>query len=221
MARITIAALFAAVGAVATLPGAAAPPTRLGPPCGSWEIEYALRANLKLTDTPLGQGDGVVQIGPGRVVLRFQDSDGKPGGAVQMRRYEMRDHFTVKTRTLFWNTVVENDTKTQATPDGSGVAAAGTLSKNQIAWSTPVRGYRVDGKITCTGAMCGKFGAPPPGTTEIHIGPNPVQFSAFTFSPDLKRLGMPYTFVTKTKMPKQTSYVELKGHEVKRSCLPP
>ncbi|MBK8995728.1 MAG: hypothetical protein IPM35_08270 [Myxococcales bacterium] len=215
MARITLAALLVAAGAAATLPGAAAPP------CGSWEIEYALRANLKLTDTPLGQGDGVVQIGPGRVVLRFEDRGGSPGGAVQMRRYEMRDHFTVKTRTLFWNTVVENDTKTRATPDDKGVAASGVMNKQELVWSTPVRGYRVDGKITCTGSLCGKFGAPPAGTTEIHIGPNPVQFSSFGFGPDLKRLTMPYTFVTKTKMPKQTSYVELKGNEVRRTCLPP
>lgn len=220
MSRISVAVLLTAVGAVASCPSAAAPPTRLGPPCAAWELDYALRANLKLTDTPLGQGDGVVQIGPGRVVLRFEDKGGTPGGAVKMLRYEMRDHFTVKTRTLFWNTTVTNDTKTRATPDEKGVAASGTLAKRELAWSSPVRGYRVDGQITCNGAMCGKFGAPPPGTTEIHIGPNPVQFSSFSFSPDLKKLGMPYTFVTKTKVPKQTSYIELKGVEARRSCLP-
>lgn len=221
MARITIAALLAAAAAAATLPGNATPPTPLGPPCGSWEIDYALRANLKLTDTPLGQGDGVVQIGPGRVVLRFEDKGGKPGGAVTMRRYEMRDHFTVKTRTLFWKTTVVNDTQTRASPDGKGVAASGGLGENRIAWSTPVRGYRVDGTITCEGALCGKFGAPPSGTTPIHIGPNPVKFSPFTLSPDLRTLSMPYTFVTKTDVPKQTSYIELFGSESRRQCLPP
>jgi len=212
MAKNLGALALVALGLGSSLPVAAAPP------CAAWDIDYALRANLKLTDTPLGQGDGVVRIGPGRLVLRFQDRDGSPGGAVQMRRYEMKDHFSVKTRTLFWNTTVTNDTRTRGTPDEQGVIASGFMKGNELVWSTPVRGYRVDGSITCNGAMCGKFGAPPPGKSEIRIGPSPVQFSGFTFGPGLKKLGMPYTFVTKTKVPKQTSHVELAGVELRRGC---
>ncbi len=213
-----------ALGVIATIPGRAEPalapnPGPFGAACEAWELEYALNANLKLTDTPLGQGDGIYKIGPGRVTLRFDDSNGRPGGAVQMISYAMRDHFTVKSRTLFWSTVVETDTKTRATPDKCGVAAKGVLSGNKVAWTTKVNGYRVDGTVTCTGALCGKFGAPPAGTTQLHIGPSPVQFNPFELSTDLKKLHMAYTFVTKTSVPKQTSYVELAGAEVRRACV--
>ena len=218
------ATLVTALGVMATIPGSAGParalaPVPLGAPCDAWELEYLLNANLKLTETPLGQGDGIYKIGPGRVVLRFDDVNGRPGGTVRMSSYDMRDHFTVKSRTLFWSTVVENDTKTRATPSQCGVAATGKLDGDKLAWSSKVAGYRVDGTITCTGALCGKFGAPPAGTTQLHIPPSPVQFSAFAFSSGLKQLKMPFTFVTKTAVPKQTSYVELAGTMVRRACV--
>lgn len=199
-------------------PKAGAQPTT---PCAGWEIEYALSANLELSDTPMGQGDGVYPIGPGKAVLRFEDREGQPGGAAAMTSYEMREHFTVTSKALLWTTTVVTDTQTRATPDACGVAARGVLSRTTLAWSTPVNGYRTDGTLTCDGMLCGKFGAPPPGRSELHIGPRPVPFHAFELSKDLKTLVMPSTYVAKTDVPKQTAHVALAGREVRRSCVPP
>lgn len=220
-ARIAAVTLLLLAAGVSARSFAAPPeqPVPLGGPC-TWDLEYTLDANLELTDTPLGQGDGVVNIGPGRVVLRFEDKSGKPGGAVKMLDYRMRDHFTVKTRTLFWKTVVENDTKTRSSPDKCGVSANGSLAGNVVSWSSPVRGYRVDGTVKCTGDLCGKFGAPKEGTSQVHIGPSPVPFSDFTFGKDMKTFKMPRTFVTKTKVPKQTSYIAISGRLVRKRCVP-
>jgi hypothetical protein len=218
------AVLVVALATGASVQSLAAPaptdsPAPLGSPC-VWELKYDLNASLKLTDTPLGQGDGIVKIGPGRVVLRFEDQGGHPGGAVKMLAYQMKDHFTVKTRTLFWKTVVENDTRTRSTPDACGVSASGTLKGTQLAWQSPVSGYHVDGTIKCSGDLCGKFGAPPEGTSQIHIAPSPVPFNAFTFSKDLRTFQMPYTFVTQTKVPKQKSYLALGGTLMSKRCVP-
>src|SRR5580658_7037099 len=62
------------------------------PECGVVDVEYAASANLKVTDTTMGAGDGVYRIGPGHIVLRF-DAHGGPS-AVRMLVYEMPQHFT-------------------------------------------------------------------------------------------------------------------------------
>jgi hypothetical protein len=204
-----------AVGlAVAPVVASAQPPA-----CGAWEVEYTVSENLRLSDTPMGRGDGVYAVGPGRVVLRFDDRDGQPGGRVEMLSYEMREHFTIDSRTLFWNARVTTDALTRGTPDACGVAE-GVLQGTALGWTSPVRGYRTDGTITCEGVLCGKFGAPPPGRSELHIGPGPVSFSPFQLARDAKTFTMSETFVAKTDMPKQTAHVALAGREVRRACVP-
>jgi hypothetical protein len=168
----------------------------------------------------MGQGDGNYVIGPGRTVLRFDDRDGQPGGKVSMLSYEMREHFTIKSKTLLWNTTVLTEADTRGTPDACGGVADGALTGASVAWSTPIRGYRTDGTITCDGSLCGMFGAPPPGKSELHIGPGPVDFKPFAFVRDMSTFTMANTFVSKTEMPKQTAYVALSGREMKRACLP-
>lgn len=177
---------------------------------GCWQVDYGLSAKLHLSDTPMGAGDGTYAIGPGRMVLQFADSGGKPGGKTALLDYRMRDHFVVKSRALFWTTTVTTRAQTKA------ASAHGTLTGQILAWTTKVRGYRTDGTLTCEGSLCGKFGAPPAGTSELHIGPNDVQFRPLTFSSDLRRFTMPKTFVAKTKMPKQTAHVEVSGRELTR-----
>ena len=190
-------------------------------PC-SWQIEYALNANLTLSETPMGEGDGTYTIGPGKVVLRFENRNGEPVGAVQMISYAMRENFTIKSHTLFWKTTVVTDSHTDATPDACAVAAQGALDpgSRSIRWRTPVRGYRTDGTVTCSGSLCGKFGAPPAGEMQLHIGPSNVQFSPFVFGPDMKTFTMASTHVSKTSMPKQSAAVTLAGRETKRACVP-
>ncbi len=220
--RIVLAAVLAASTGVGLAPRAQAGDAAVpldGNGCNAWDVTYKLNANLELRDTPLGQGNGVYRIGPGQVVLRFDDQGGAPGGNVEMRSYRMRDYFTVSTKTLFWSTTVINRTNTRATPDSCGIVAKGTLSGNKLAWQSKVRGYRTDGYMICKGSLCGKFGAPPPGRTELHIGPNDVAYKPFSFKDGIKVLTMPLTFVTKTEMPKQTGYITLAGREVSRVCV--
>jgi hypothetical protein len=186
--------------------------------CKAWQIDYTLAATLTLSDTPMGAGDGEYAIGPGQMTLRFEDKGGKPGGRAQMLAYKMRDHFTVVSRALFLKTTVTTDARTRVTPV-AGVAAEGRLEGGRLDWTTKVRGYRTDGYLTCEGALCGKFGAPPAGRSELRIGPGDVQFSALQLSADLKRFTMPSTFVAKTKTPKQTAHVELRGREARRRAI--
>ncbi|HSQ61993.1 MAG TPA: hypothetical protein VLM85_02220 [Polyangiaceae bacterium] len=182
-------------------------------PCATSEVEYTLAANLELSDTPLGKGDGVYAIGPGKTVLRFE------GKNVKMLSYTMHEHFTVRSKTAFWSTIVTMDANSAATPDACSVAAEGTLEGRRIHWSTPVRQYRTDGTITCSGSFCGQFGAPPPGQSPLHVGPAPQVFSDFIFAPDMKTFTMPKTPGQKTEMPKQTSAVAVSGREVRRTCV--
>ncbi len=212
LAAAVVSALF-----VALLPPQSA--AQQPPPCNAIEVRYTLAANLQLTDTPMGQGDGIYPIGPGTAVLRYENKGGAPGGAVTMVSYHMRELFTIHAKALFWSTDVTTDTHTRATPDACSVAARGALSGRTLRWSTPVSGYRTDGTLTCKGSLCGKFGAPPPGQTPLHIGPGLVQFGPFNFSPDMKTFSMQNTQVSKTEMPKQTGSIALSGREVGRSCV--
>jgi hypothetical protein len=187
-------------------------------PCAAWDVEYALSASLKLAETPMGKGDGTYPVGPGRVVLRFEDQGGQPGGRATLVSYSLHQHFTIKAKAVFWTTTVVTDAQSRAA-DRGGSAAEGTLSRTTLAWNGPVRGYRTDGSVTCDGSLCGKFGTPRSGESELHIGPNAVQFGSFEFARDMKTFRMPYVFVSKTDDPKQTSRLALTGREVRRTCV--
>ena len=209
-------AVAAAIAAVLAPAASAQPPAG----CAGWEIEYTLSGNLQLTETPLKQGDGTYPVGPGRAVLRFGDRDGQPAGKAAMLSYSLREHFTVKSKTLLWTTTVVTDAQSRGTGDAGGSAAEGSLKGNSLEWSGPVRGYRTDGTINCDGSLCGKFGAPPSGTSPLHIGPGPVEFKPFQFGKDLKSFTMASTYVSKTDVPKQTSHLSLAGREARRTCVP-
>jgi hypothetical protein len=213
---IWVSAVTLAVGLVVA-PGDA--PAEDAAPCNAFEIEYTLAANLTLRDTPMGEGNGTYTIGPGQVVLRFENRGGAPGGAVQMLGYSMREYFVINSKTLFWTTSVTTDTNTASTPNKCAVTAEGVVSGRTLSWRTPLRGYHTDGTLNCQGSLCGKFGAPPPGQSELHIPPGPVLFGAFELSADTKTFTMSPTQVAKTEMPKQTSFLGLAGRETRRTCV--
>ena len=179
-------AIAGAVGLALASTGVRAQPA----PCGAWEVEYTLSEKLRLSDTPMGQGNGAYDVGPGRVVLRFEDQGGQPGGRVEMASYDVRQHFRIDAKTAFWSTHVSTDAHTRGTPDACGVAE-GVLRGSTLAWSSPVRGYRSDGTVTCDGSLCGKFGAPPRGESELHIGPDPVTLAPFQFLPKNPAMDLP------------------------------
>ena len=121
-------------------------------PSCAWEIQYRIAESLEITDTLMGQGDGVFPAGPGTVVLRWDDRDGKPGGHVKMVAFSVREIVTVKSKVVAWTTTVTSDTTTMATPDRCSVAAEGTFDgERTVRWSTPVRGVRTDGTLACSG----------------------------------------------------------------------
>jgi len=176
--------------------------------------------NLRLSDTPMGAGDGVYKVGPGSVVLRFEDKDRQPGGHVDMLSYRTSENFTIVSKALFWKTTVKTRATTRATPDQCGVVANGSLQSNTLVWSSPVRGCRTDGTLHCDGSLCGKFGAPPEGTSELHVPPHPVTFKPFGFGKGLTTFTMDYALSSRSESPKQTAHVALSAREVRRSCVP-
>jgi len=209
-AGLAIAALAPAFGSSAA---------RADEPCDAWVVEYALNANVKITDTTMGAGNGVFAIGPGSLVVRYDVVAGEPGGRAEMLEYRMRDHFTVHASFVVGKTDVEANTVTRATPNACGIAAEGTFADRRLTWRSNVSGMRSDGTVTCNGAFCGKFGAPPKGTSPMHVPPHSVTFKPFVFSEDKRTFTMDYSIVSKHESPSQTSLVALAGREVKRTCV--
>ena len=192
------------------------------PACDVWTADYALAARLRLRDTPFGAGDGVHEIGPGQLKLRFSRTGDPSATKVELLKYEMHDRFVVDSSVLFFHAKVTTSTDTRATPDAHGVIATGTLRGRELGWSTKVNGYRTDGTVDCKGSGCGKSGVPPSGSNPLHIGPNAVQFSPFTFdSPDLSTLRMAETKVAHTDMPRQTAFVTFSGRQTSNQCVNP
>jgi hypothetical protein len=188
--------------------------------CDAWEIEYSLTTHLRITDTPMGKGDGVFVVGPGTIVMRYDDAGGRPGGRARMLRYDTRSHFRIDARALGMSSVIITDTMSHATPNACGIAADGVLEDARLRWTTPVHGYHTDGTIECSGSLCGSFGAPPRGMSGIHIPPGEVKLHDLAIANDLETFTMPYTLVAKTKEPQQTAFVSMAGREVKRTCVP-
>jgi hypothetical protein len=182
------------------------------------EVEYALTANLELSDTPQGQGNGSYRIGPGTAVIRYEVRNGAPTGAVELVSYQMSEHFGIDAKTLFWTTHVKTDSQTTVGNDSCGVVARGVLSGQRLDWKSDIRGARTDGQVQCEGSLCGKFGAPPPGASALHVAPHDVRFQTWVFSPDMKRFSMAKTWMARSEQPKQTSHITLNGHEIGRHC---
>lgn len=189
-------------------------------PCGGWQVDYTLSGSLQLADTTLGQGDGTYAVGPGSMTIRFDDVDSKPGGRASLVSYEMREAFKVFSRTLFWATTVTTNTSSRAVGVDACGAPQGLLGGTTLAWSLPVPGVRTDGTLFCEGSFCGKFGAPPPGSSEIHIPAHPTTFKSFQFSADMQTFTMRSMFVSKTEAPMQTAHLALSGRELRRACVP-
>jgi hypothetical protein len=205
--------------ATALVAGLAAPPAARadGPTCSAWDVEYALNGNLKITDTPMGAGDGVYPVGPGRAVIRFEDKGGQPGGHAKLTAYSMHEHVSVTSSALMFKATVVTDTNSKT---GDGVATEGNLAGQTLTWGAPVTTYRSDGTMNCEGNLCGKFGAPPLGSSPIHMGPRTVQLAPFAFGADFKTFSMTYTMTSQADSPKQTTYSAISGREMKRTCVP-
>jgi hypothetical protein len=184
--------------------------------CGVTDIQYEVAANLSITNTPMGAGDGVHRVGPGKVVLRFDERPGHRG--VSLLAYDLRQKFTVVARALLWTTRVSTDIATRASM-GSPIAD-GTLEGHSLHWHGAANGLRSDGTLSCDGSMCGKFGAPPSGTSELHSGPATMKLESFEFGTDMKSFTMPPTLLADPLAGKERTFLSIAGREVRRACVP-
>lgn len=196
----------------------AGPAVDAGPePCESWLIEYSLQGSeFEIRNTLLGAGDAINTIGPGRARLRFSGDDtGPKAGPVLLLDYEMKMDFDVA--------MVVTDITTTAGPDDCGVAM-GTRTSSVVTWSSPVRGYRSQGTVTCGASefLCGAAGLPQnmpvaqDSTSDQALMPfvfeGPDSFASFTMS----EVEVPNDDAGDT-------FLRLSGVEVSRRCaaIPP
>ena len=187
------------------------------PACNTWEIEYAVSGTLRLSDTAMGAGNGSHAIGPGKLVVRFDNVGGQPSGAVKVTDYTMTNKFTVDAHVLGIGTTVANDTTTRSTPNVCGVTATGTLAADrQVRWSAPWS-LHTDGSQNCSGSMCGNFGAPPRGQSAFHTPPHPVAFKPFAFASDLRSFHMDEAMTNRSS--RDTVHMTLDGRETRRACV--
>ena len=188
-------------------------------PCTAWEIEYELTGTLRISNTMMGAGDGSHIVGPGKLVLRFDDAGGRPGGNVTVASYEMATHFTVDAHFLGIGTTVANDTLTKSTGGACAPVARGFIGDDRtMRWQAPWTGIRTDGTLTCSGT-CGRFGAPARGRSELHMPPHSVAFGSFAFTANRTAFLMSYAVVDQTS--NDTASLSLSGRETRRSCVCP
>ncbi|MDP9036230.1 MAG: hypothetical protein M3O50_15625 [Myxococcota bacterium] len=206
-----------AVGGILALPPRGASAQAPSAACDSWEVEYDLSGNMQLSDTPMGQGDGVYLVGPGKMVLRFDDVAGRPYGRASLASYELRESFKVVSKTLFWKTSVASDVTTRMVGQACGTVS-GALAGTTLTWNRPVT-FRSEGTLNCDGSFCGKFGAPPPGLSDLHIPAHGVVLSPFKYSSDMKTFTMARTLVSKSESPAQTAHLALAAREIRRTCV--
>jgi hypothetical protein len=188
--------------------------------CPVSDVEYAVSANVMVTNTPFGAANGLYSLGSGKIRLRVQ---GQPHEAetVKLMSYELQNRLTVEAKVAMVSTKVVTTSRTSTAGDVCDGSAQGTLRDGTLTWSTKVKGYHSDGTMECSGSMCGKFGAPPKGTSPLHDVPPGLTFNAFTFSPDHATFTMPYTLVSKSDSPSQTTYLTLSGRRVNEWCSAP
>jgi hypothetical protein len=192
--------------------------------CAVWDATYTLSGVLRISDTQMGAGDGAHRVGPGALVLRFFVE--RPEPHVELRAFDLREHFAIMPRAVFFSATVFTDAIAKATPDDDGVIARGVLATTPagptLRWSSPVRAYRSDGVLSCEGSLCGKFGAPAPGRSATHTPPHAVRFESFRFGGSgLTFEMMGYSVVSEEASPRQKTSLHLEGRASSWVCVEP
>ena len=178
---------------------------------------------LTLRDTMLQMGDANRNIGTGEVTIRFENVDGKPGGKAYLLKYKMPMDFTVSPATT--NIVGSTGHEYKDGPCGS--SAVGNVKNGKLVWSEfdgeaqgegkpNIHAYFTDGSITCKGALCGQFGAPPQGTTPQSRGPFDLHFEPWELTDGVSSFFMPVSITEKDK--NSTTRVQLYGIQSAKEC---
>jgi hypothetical protein len=185
--------------------------------CNAVDVQYDVSANLMITGTVMGAGDGLHSVGPGKVVLRFDGGQGQRHA--RLLTYDLRQTFTVTAKALLWTTRVSTNVQMRASHAPSSFVAEGMLGGSTLRWAGQASGLRSDGTLLCEGSMCGKFGAPPSGISEVHTGPSSMVLKPFEFAPDMQTFTMPFTLFSESDAPKERTLVSMAGREVRRVCV--
>ena len=212
----SLTALVAAFTAVALLPTSDA--VAAEDQCSISDVDYAVVGRLQIKDTQFGAADGVYPLGSGKARVRFERGAKDAPATARLMSYELDNHLTVKASFAFWSTTVVTETHTKVETACEGASTGSVGQGGDVVWNTPVLGYRSDGTISCEGNVCGNFGAPAAGSAPLHEAPK-MKFGPFHFSADGKTFQMPYTFVSHSDSPHQTSMLGLGGREIGRSCV--
>jgi hypothetical protein len=203
--------------AQAPRPAAAQVPATDGTPgCTRWEVQYAIAGTLWITETQMGAGNGTFPVGPGTLVLRL-DTQAARG---MLLRFDLQEHFAIRPNAVLWNATVVTDTAARVVADGAGAAASGRwFGDGILQWDAPLHGYRSDGSLTCDGSLCGKFGAPPQGRSELHQASSAVRWQPFRFDREGQTFQMDFALVSSSEAPRQRSYLALAGRRTGRTCI--
>jgi hypothetical protein len=185
--------------------------------CAVSDVTYSVVTSFLLRDTEFGAGTGVRPLGAGKLVLRYERAADGSSTRVKVMSYEVDNHMIVNANVAMWSTRVVTDSHTSVLPACDG-NATGSMSGEGIVWNSAVRGYHSDGTLQCAGNACGKFGAPPVGTSPLHET-QVFTWKPFRFNSDGHAFTMEYTKVAHSDSPKHTDYLALSGREVGRVCV--
>lgn len=195
-----------------------------GAACATWLVTYDLTgstyeidATMDYTITVETPYDDNHNMGPGTMVLRFQDDGGAPAeGSVTIVDYSLRQNFV----TGITGALVTTDIQTTAGPDPCGVAT-GTLTGTTVAWSpTEASPYCRDGQVSCQGALCGNFGSPPDDDPIVFDDDcsATLPLDDFELASDLSSFTM--EAVTMSQDSNQSTYLAFVGTETSRELDP-
>jgi hypothetical protein len=172
-----------------------------GGACQVWQITYDLSdSEFEISGTPLGAGDQVNvvveddqaddEIGPGTMVLYFEDMGGNPGGMAWIASYDMDSNFVVSSA----GATVTTDLVISGEPAGCALAE-GTLENGEVAWSNDeMADTHTMGTILCMGNFCMLGGLPNGMAVPVdEVGPQAI--SPFQFENDLSAFTMDQTVI--------------------------
>jgi hypothetical protein len=200
---------------VGSIAGASRDAVADDPPCDAWEVEYTLAGTCAVRDTAMGAANGDWAVGPGTATVRFDNATGPAAGPAKLLSFSIKELFT----SVVLGTKFTTDVTSSAAPTTTCSAAEGTVAGTKLTWDTKVRAFKIDGSLTCQGAMCGKFGGPPSGKSDYHMPAHDVDFAAWEYGSDMKTFTMAASLVSRGDSPKQSTYLTIAGRETKRTCV--
>jgi hypothetical protein len=185
--------------------------------CAVSEVRYVTSGILHIAETKMGAGDGYFPVGPGTLVLRVDAHTGH----VELAAFELHERFAIRPNAALWSATVTTDAWAHLAPNARPADVQGRLAGDGVLhWSAPLRSYRSDGALVCDGTLCGKFGAPASGRTELHAATAEVRLEPLRLARDGATFQMDYTLVSESQSPHQKTYLALAGRRAQESCLP-